>query len=209
MLAHNGPLDPAREARVKADYPGYCARYRLTLNGLNSDLPPNPQSALQASAEELEATFEQRWRIGGFAYLGAFSDLMTDPRANALAAEFVRGKIRQTVTDPATAEMLCPKQAIGCKRLCVDSLGYYETFNRPNVKLVDVSRHPIEAITPGGLVAGGRDYQFDSLVLANRLRRRHRHANADGPARPRRTAHPGQVAQWAGELSRTHRGRIP
>ena len=49
---------------------------------------------------------------------------MTDPRANALAAEFVRGKIRQTVTDPATAEMLCPKQAIGCKRLCVDSLGY-------------------------------------------------------------------------------------
>ena len=164
--AHNGPLDLAQEARIKADYAGYRARNRLTRIGFNSEVPPNPQSALQASAQELEATFEQRWRIGGFSYLGAFSDLMTDPRANALAAEFVRCKIRQIVTDPVTAEMLCPKQAIGCKRLCVDSLGYYEAFNRPNVKLVDVSQHPIEAITPDGLMAGGRDYQFDTLVLA-------------------------------------------
>jgi cyclohexanone monooxygenase len=164
--AHNGPLDPTLEARIKADYPGYRARNRLMRSGFNSEIPPNQQSALQVSAAEREATFEQRWRMGGFAFLGAFADVMTNVRANELAAEFVRRKIRQTVTDPATAEILCPKQPIGCKRLCVDSVGYYPTFNRPNVTLVDISQHPIDTIIPNGLVTGGRTYEFDTLVLA-------------------------------------------
>lgn len=164
--AHNGPLDPAHEARIKADYPGYRARNRLTRIGFNSEIPANPQSALEVSADERDAAFEQRWRIGGFAFLGAFSDLLIDTHANGLAAEFVRRKIREIVTDPDTAELLCPSQPIGCKRLAVDSLGYYQTFNRPNVTLVDVSRHPIDAVTPRGLMTGGREYEFDALVLA-------------------------------------------
>ena len=71
-----------------------------------------------------------------------------ESHANALAAEFVRGKIREIVADPATAELLCPRQPIGCKRMAVDSVGYYAAFNRPNVRLVDVSQHPIETVTP-------------------------------------------------------------
>jgi cyclohexanone monooxygenase len=164
--AHNGPMEPEREARIKADYPGYRARNRLTRIGFNSEIPPNPRHAVQATEEEREAEFERRWRMGGFAFLGAFSDLLTDMRANALAAEFVRRKIRQVVTDPATAELLCPRQPIGCKRLAVDSGGYYETFNRPNVRLVDVGERAIERFTPAGLIAGGREYAFDTLVLA-------------------------------------------
>jgi cation diffusion facilitator CzcD-associated flavoprotein CzcO len=109
--------------------------------------------------------FEQRWRIGGFGLLGSFNDLIVNPAANALAAEFVRGKIRETVHDPQTAKLLCPTHPIGCKRLCVDS-GYYQSFNRPNVKLVDVSQQPIERITPDGLVSGGVLYPADALVLA-------------------------------------------
>jgi cyclohexanone monooxygenase len=163
--AHNGPLDPAWEARVKADYPGFRARNRQMRTGFGCELPPNPDSALAASPEERVAAFEARWRFGGFCLLGAFSDVMTDLRANALAAEFVRGKIREKVRDPATAALLSPHQPIGCKRLCVAD-GYYETFNRPNVQLVDVSEQPIEAITPGGLRTGGREYDFDTLVLA-------------------------------------------
>jgi cyclohexanone monooxygenase len=114
---------------------------------------------------EREAAFEERWRIGGFSFLGTYRDIMLDQSANALAAEFVRNKIRSTVHDPATAELLCPKQTIGCKRLCVDS-GYYETYNRPNLKLVDISTAPIDAITPQGLATGGREYTFDALILA-------------------------------------------
>ena len=163
--AHNGPLDPAYEARIKADYAGIRARNKRMPAGFGSELPPNPQSALAAGPAEREAAFEERWRIGGFGFLGTFRDIMLDEAANALAAEFVRGKIRSTVRDPETARLLSPKHTIGCKRLCVDT-GYYETYNRPNVRLVDVSEHPIDAITPTGLTTNGRDYAFDALVLA-------------------------------------------
>ena len=153
------------EARIKADYAGFRARNRRMHGGFGSLLPPNPVSALAVSAEEREAAFEQRWKIGGFALLGAFNDLLLNEQSNALAAEFVRGKIRAIVKDPQTAQLLSPTHTIGCKRLCVDS-GYYDTFNRPNVRLVDISRSPIERFTATGLHTGGRDFEFDALVLA-------------------------------------------
>jgi cyclohexanone monooxygenase len=164
--AHNGPLDPAYEARIKADYPGFRARNRAMRTGFGSEQPARMQSALAATPAEREAEFEARWQVGGFGFLGSFYDLMIDDRANALAAEFVRGKIRHIVQDPHTAELLCPHYPIGCKRLCVDSGGYHETFNRPHVSLVDVSRRPIERFTPAGLVVQGREHRFDALVLA-------------------------------------------
>ena len=54
--------------------------------------------------------------------------------------------------DPATADLLCPDNVLGCKRLCVDT-GYFETYNLPHVKLVDVSRTPIERFTAAGIEA--------------------------------------------------------
>lgn len=164
--ARNGPLDPAYAARIKSDYSGFRQRNLAMRGGFGSETPPNMVSALAASPQEREAEFERRWRIGGFALLGAFSDLLVDERANALAAEFVRGKIRAIVDDPEVAQRLSPRQTVGCKRLCVDSAGYYETFNRPNVSLVDVSETPVERITPGGVVAAGREHELDMLVLA-------------------------------------------
>ena len=163
--AHNGPLDPAREARIKADYAGFRARNRKVYSGFGCELTPRPSSALDATAEERAAAFEERWQIGGLGLLSTFRDLLTSAAANELAAEFVRGKIRQIVRDPDTADRLCPRHPIGCKRLCVGT-GYYEAFNRPNVTLVDVNAQPITAITPAGLVAGGREHRFDTLVLA-------------------------------------------
>jgi cyclohexanone monooxygenase len=163
--AHNGPLDPEREARIKADYAGFRERNRRMRPGFGSELSPHPLPTMQVSAEERNALFEQRWAIGGFSLLGAFADTLTDMRANEACAEFVRGKIRSIVGDPEVAQRLCPTHPIGCKRLCVDS-GYYDTYNRPNVTLVDVSQQPIDAITPDGLATGGRPYTFDMLVLA-------------------------------------------
>ena len=163
--AHNGPLDPEFEARVKADYAGFRARNRRMHGGFGCELPPNPVSALAVSAEAREAAFEERWRVGGFAILGAFNDLLLNLQANAHLAEFVRAKIRATVQDRRTAGLLSPTHTIGCKRLCVDT-GYYATFNRSNVQLVDVSQAPIEGFTTRGLRSGGRDFEFDTLVLA-------------------------------------------
>ena len=163
--AHNGPLDPALEAQVKADYPGFRARNRRMMGGFGSLLPPNNFSALSVSAEVREAMFEQRWQIGGFGLLGTFNDLIVNPAANDLAAEFVRSKIRSIVQDPATAAALCPSHPIGCKRLCVDT-GYYATFNLPQVRLVDLQTAPIERFTATGLVAGGQAHALDTLVMA-------------------------------------------
>ena len=163
--AHNGPLDPELEAAVKANYAGLRQRNLAMQGGFGALHPPNMVSALAVSPEEREAEFERRWQIGGFAMLAAFSDLLRRPAANALLAEFVRGKIRGIVKDPATAELLCPSYTIGCKRLCVDT-GYYDTFNSPHVKLVDVSQQPIDHITATGVVTGGQHFEFDTLVLA-------------------------------------------
>ncbi len=163
--AHNGPIDPDFEARIKADYPGFRARNRRMRGGFGSEWPPNPSSAVAASPDELQASFERRWQEGGFVFLGAFDDLLLNAESNALAAEFVRGKIRAAVHNPATAKLLSPQHTIGCKRLCVDT-GYYETFNRANVRLVDVSQHAIDGFTSDGLTTGGNFYRFDALVLA-------------------------------------------
>ncbi len=163
--ARNAPLDPEYEARIKADYAAFRARNRRMQNAFGSMMARNEESALQATPEERERAFAERWACGGLVFLGAYGDLMLKKEANDFAAEFVRARIAETVRDPETARKLMPKQIIGCKRLCIDT-GYYETFNRPNVRLVDVSEAPIEAITPKGVRTGGQEYEVDCLVFA-------------------------------------------
>ena len=133
------------------------------MTGLDFDY--SDRKALETPPEGRTAEYERRWQHGGLWFLGAFQDLMVDQVANDTAAEFVRGKIREKVEDPKLAEMLAPRNTIGCKRLCID-IGYYETFNRPNVELVDVSEEPIEAITAKGVRARGKEYEVDAIVFA-------------------------------------------
>ena len=161
--AHNRPLDPDEQAEIKQRYPEIRARAKTTRNGV--DHSPNPAAAVDTAGEERLAEFESRWGTGGLGFLGAFSDLLVDHEANEMAAEFVRSKIREKVGDPEVARLLEPRSTFGCKRLCVD-IDYFETFNRPNVTLVDVSGSPIERIVPEGLAVGGETYEFDALVLA-------------------------------------------
>ncbi len=163
--AHNRPIDPAYEARVKADYAGFRRRNALMLAGFGANHPRNDRSVLDASPAERDAAFVAFWARGGLGFGATFNDLMLSDEANAHAAEFVRARIRGLVHDPALAELLCPRQPVGCKRICIDS-GYYETFNRPNVRLVDVSRTPIERITPRGPVVAGVEYPVDAIVYA-------------------------------------------
>ena len=161
--AHNRPLDPAYVREVKATYPEMRKRAKTLPAGI--DLKVNMASAIETPEEERRRLFEERWNYGGLGFMAAFSDLLLNDRSNKTAADFVRAKIGGVVKDPRTAELLMPRNIIGCKRLCVDT-GYWETFNRPNVSLVDISDQPIERITASGLRAKGKDYDFDCLVLA-------------------------------------------
>ena len=161
--AHNAPLDPDTVRSVKARYREFRAEAGQMPFGLNTS--PNEDPAVEASPEERERTYEERWRRGGLPFLGAFGDLLESKEANETAAEFLRAKIRGIVSDPAVAEALSPRTVVGCKRLCVDT-GYYDTFNRPNVTLVDIRDDPIEEITPTGLRTRGDAYALDAIVFA-------------------------------------------
>lgn len=163
--AHNGPLDPEYEARIKGDYPGFRARNRAMFGAMSSEWAPAAEQAHATSPDRLQQVLEERWRIGGFAFLWSFADLIVDPRSNELVAEFVRGKIRSIVRDPDTARRLSPTYPLGCKRLCIGT-HYYETYNRPNVRLVDVARQAIERVTRTGVRVDGREFPLDALVLA-------------------------------------------
>ena len=123
-------------------------------------------SARSASAAEREQKYDAFWEHGGPSFMIAFGDLLFDKEANDTAAEYVRRKIREIVRNPQTAELLCPTDhPIGTKRICVDT-GYYETYNRDNVTLVDVRGAPIERITPCGLRTSNAEYELDCIVFA-------------------------------------------
>ena len=142
--AWNAKLTPEYRQSIKADYPALRAKARARPTGFY--FPFNMKPALEASPEERERLYEEAWERGGLPFLGAFGDLLFEKEANDTIAEFARNKIRGIVKDPATAELLCPSNVFGCKRLCVDT-GYFETYNLPHVKLVDVSKTPIERFT--------------------------------------------------------------
>jgi cyclohexanone monooxygenase len=164
LPSQNCPMTEDYERSWKDIYTARREEMRHSFHGSLKDL--NDKPALSVSEEERQETYQKRWDIGGTPYLGAFNDLLTNKGANDTAAEFVRNQIRKIVKDPETAELLAPKTyPIGTKRICVDT-GYFETYNRDNVDLVDISSGPIERFTAEGLVANGQSYTFDSVVFA-------------------------------------------
>ncbi len=161
--AHNRPLDDAEVADIKSRY----AQFRKD----NSELPFSAAfdnsdiNALDVSHDEVLEELERRWQDGGLPFLGAFADLIFEKDANDLAADFIREKIAARVDDPEVAKLLQPTSIVGCKRLCVDS-NYYETYNRDNVSLVDISKQGIDEITATGLRCGSERYEVDAIVFA-------------------------------------------
>ena len=163
--ARNEPLDPDVQAAIKADYPAFREANSQMIVAFGSRYPSNDVSVLAVDPDEQQRQLEARWNHGGLQFMGAFNDLMFDLAANAVAADFVRAKIHEIVDDPAVADLLSPDTLIGCKRLCLGT-DYYETYNRPNVTLVDVGTEPIAEIVPGGVRVGDEVHELDTLVLA-------------------------------------------
>jgi cation diffusion facilitator CzcD-associated flavoprotein CzcO len=161
--AFNAPLSEEAVADRKSRYERFRSKARTTTAG--NPWSARSQSVWDATAEERECEFEARYAIGGFCLHAAYSDLFDDQASNDLLAEFLRGKIRERVSDPATAELLCPyDHPVGTKRMCVDT-DYFETYDRANVRLVSIRETPIEEITPTGLRVGDEEFAFDVIVL--------------------------------------------
>jgi cation diffusion facilitator CzcD-associated flavoprotein CzcO len=163
--AGNRPLDPAEVAERKARYRDWRELQRTSRAGI-----PGPEAtdyAVATPEQERNARFQAGWEKGDLTSLaGSFADILIDRAANETAAEFIRGKIREVVEDPDVAETLSPRTfPYATKRPCLDT-GYYQTFNRPHVHLVDLRKTPLEEITPAGLRTSAREYELDAIVFA-------------------------------------------
>ena len=165
--SRNRPLDAEYERGWKQEYRQRREMMKSTATAAVLLGQRTDRSVFDVSDAEREEILEQAWESrSGFRFTGSFKDVRTNEAANEVVAEFVRRKIRATVKDPEVAELLCPKtHPLGTKRLCLDS-GYYETYNRDNVTLVDVRANPITEITPAGLRTTAGEYDLDILIYA-------------------------------------------
>ena len=163
--ARNAPLTDEERKKFRDHYPEIRRFAReVARNGIYAELPD--RGALDDGDNERRAKYEARWSRGGLTFMSVYNNLGLDTAANDTAADFVREKIGETVKDKATARLLQPTTyPIGTKRICIDT-DYFETFNRPNVALVDIKTNPIEEILPNAVRTGGKDYEIDALVLA-------------------------------------------
>ena len=163
--ALNGPAPADRVARLAADRAAYEAESRLSTSGVPMPMPT--VSALAVSREEAFAMLEQAWQRGELLAPGAtFLDAGINRAANEVVCEFMRSKIREVVKDPEVAELLSPRgHAYGTKRPCMDT-NYFQTFNLPHVRLVDLRKNPIRSITETGIDFGGESKEFDAIVYA-------------------------------------------
>jgi len=162
--AWNGPIDAAHQQDWLSNYPKYREQARNTRSGIMYEY--GTQSALEMSDEARAEEMERRWRKGGTNFAHSFNDTFINRQSNELLSEFVRGKIRQLVQNPDVAEKLLPHDhGIGTKRICVDT-GYYQTYNLPNVKLVDLRSTPIERFDDSAAITREGCYELDAMVFA-------------------------------------------
>ena len=166
---------PMRQRKLDTDTirrmkEGYCSAYqkrRTSFGGFDYEFLP--MSASEVSEDERRATFERVWEIGGFTpWVGSFNDLLANEESSRAAYDFWRDKTRVRIKDPAIAEMLAPMEPphpYGTKRPSLEQ-NFFEIFNQPNVRLVNLRKTPIEKVTAGGIITTAGEHDLDVLVLA-------------------------------------------
>ncbi len=163
LPARNRPLTAEERARYREDW----ENLRESMNRRGGwPFKTSRHRASDHTPEERHARYEQLWEEGGIHLaINSYVGVLVDEELNEEVSEFVRSKIRATVHDPETARKLLPDYYFGTKRLILDN-GYFETYNRDNVSLVDLREDPIEAFTPSSVCTKLGEHAIDMLVLA-------------------------------------------
>jgi len=163
--AHNGPPPADRLAEIAADRDAYREAAKWSRGGVPREV--TTIMGTTASPELRRERFEAAWEAGElFAILGIFADQGFNPETNEIVSEMLREKIREVVKDPETADSLCPTDyPFGTKRPCLDT-NYFQTFNLPHVRLVDLRKNPIVTIKSDGIDTAQESFGFDAIVFA-------------------------------------------
>lgn len=161
-------LDPGELDEMKANYEDIRAAQREHIAGAARLNAFSFMLESLASPPIKESTPEQRRAaIEEHGVLGAINwgDVFFDKDANDMAKELYGEAVALIVKDPVTAEALKPPHPIGCKRPIIDQ-GYYETFNRDNVSLVDLRKGGIRKVVPNGIETEQGTFELDAIIYA-------------------------------------------
>ncbi|KAL3481416.1 hypothetical protein BJX99DRAFT_243735 [Aspergillus californicus] len=163
---NNAPISPEEMTQIRQEYPSIFQKCKDSYSGFIHQ--PGPPSVFDMAPAAREEFWNELYKTRGFGkWLSNFKDIFTDKEANTLYSTFIANKIRQRVHDPETAEKLIPKcHGFGTKRVPLES-GYFETYNQPNVSLVDVGKtNPITRIIPAGIETKESTHPLDILIYA-------------------------------------------
>lgn len=117
-------------------------------------------------ADEIRQVLDAGWESGGFHFqFETFDDIFTNRKSNDVVSQYLRRKIHAIVQDQHTADLLCPKYPFLSKRPPCGHF-YYEAYNRPNVKLVDIKNDDIVLYEKGIRTNSGAEYEFDTIISA-------------------------------------------
>lgn len=161
--ANNRPYSEQERQHIKNSFQTLKAQMHQTMFGMPQD-PPN-KSAMEDSVEQRLQVFERAWNKGGFYLATSYNDLLLNEQSNAAIADFFRDKIAESIEDSEVARQLQPQYYYGTKRPILGTQ-FYETFNQPHVKLVDIKENPIVAIDESGLQTVDEHFELDILVYA-------------------------------------------
>ena len=162
---NNRPITPEEQAELKA---GFESMRDTLIRSRSGFLHlPHDRATFEDSKEERWAFFEQLWNRPGFAKFSSnYTDMLSDEAANAEWCRFIAEKIRSIVDDPDVAERLIPKDhGYGGKRPPFVT-GYYETYNLPHVRLVDLTETPMLRVTEAGIETAEGLEELDVIVWA-------------------------------------------
>lgn len=163
--ARNRPLSEDDYEEIRERYDEIWERARSTQSGHPFEYTYPSVPGL--SDEEVQEALEEGWEQGGFRFFHTFGDLLSNPETNERVAEFISSKIRERLDDQELADKLIPDDhPYGTKRPPLDYEGYYETYKRDDVTLVDVADAPIQELTPDGIRTVDAERSHDTIIFA-------------------------------------------
>ena len=161
----NQPITPERMAEIRRQREEILAFVKTTPTAFPYER--YNRKAVDATPEERQQLFESLYAMPGYGiWLSGYKDLLVNKESNRYLSDFIAGKIRERVKDPKVAEKLIPKNhPFGTKRVPMET-HYYEVYNQPNVRLVDVRESPIERVTPTGIQTQDGHIELDVIIYA-------------------------------------------
>lgn len=162
---NNRPITPDEQRDLRSDFEQMKKMLDTSIAGFMH--PVNPRNGAEDTTEARHAFFQRMWDSPGFTKLTSnYADLLFDDAINDEWCAFIAERIRSIVEDPATAERLIPKDHRYGEKRPPFVTGYFEAFNDPKTRLVDLRETPMVRVTKAGIETTDEHHDLDVIVWA-------------------------------------------